>query len=119
MKRSTRISEKFSAGVAIAALAVFISGVRAADDMVNITITREGFRPDIVHAHRGEILRLRVTTGDDEHCFALDAFRIEKRVRPSRPVLVELTPDRAGTFEMYCCLEPRDEAPRGRLIVGD
>jgi heme/copper-type cytochrome/quinol oxidase subunit 2 len=114
-----RIDERFSAGVAIAALAVFVSTGRAADDAVAVTIARDGFRPETVRAHRGEPLRLRVSTADEEHCFALDEFRIEKRVRPDRPVLVELTPDRTGTFEMFCCLEPRDKAPRGKLVVGD
>ena len=56
-----------------------------------------------------------------EHCFALDAFRIEKRLRPGKPVSVELTPDRAGTFPFHCCLESGTaaETEKGQLVVAE
>ena len=62
-------------------------------------------------------MRLRVTATDGEHCLAVDELRIEKRLLPGKPLLLELTPDRAGTFDVYCCLDPTDA--RGRLIVAD
>jgi heme/copper-type cytochrome/quinol oxidase subunit 2 len=54
-----------------------------------------------------------------EHCFAIDAFRVEKRVRPGRPTRLDIVPDRAGTFEFYCCLETGEAAgaERGELVV--
>jgi heme/copper-type cytochrome/quinol oxidase subunit 2 len=91
----------------------------AADDRVPLVISREAFTPETIQARRGEMLRLRVSSADEEHCFALDDFRIEKRVRPGRPVTVEVTPDRTGTFVFHCCLETAEDAPRGRLIVSD
>jgi heme/copper-type cytochrome/quinol oxidase subunit 2 len=64
-------------------------------------------------------VRLLLRSADGEHCFAVDALRIEKRIEPGRATRVELTPDRVGTLTFYCCLEPGDERQRGRLVVGE
>ena len=90
-----------------------------ADDATPVVVGREGFRPDTLRARRGDTLRLRVTTADEEHCFALDEFRIEKRVVPGKSVLIELTPDRAGSFRFHCCLEDPRTGPRGQLVVAE
>ena len=62
-------------------------------------------RPAASRLARVSTVRLALTTSDDEHCFAVDAFRIEKRRGAGRPSVVDLTPDRAGSFAFYCCLE--------------
>ena len=51
----------------------------------------------------------------------LEAFRVEKRVAPGRTTAVDITPDRAGTFPFYCCLESGTAADteKGRLIVAE
>jgi hypothetical protein len=50
----------------------------------------------------------------------VDAFRIEKRVVAGRPSVVELTPDRTGSFPMYDCLaDPNSETRAGTLIVAE
>jgi heme/copper-type cytochrome/quinol oxidase subunit 2 len=91
----------------------------AAVDRIDLLVSKQGFRPGRIAVRKGEAVRLSVTSGDGEHCFALDAFRIEKRVVPGRPSFVDLTPDRAGTFAFYDCLapDPGDEARQGRLVV--
>jgi cytochrome c oxidase subunit II len=68
---------------------------------------------------RGEAVRLELTTADAEHCFAVDALRIEKRIVPGKTTTLDLTPDRVGTFAYYCCLESGAAADkqRGKLIV--
>jgi len=86
---------------------------------IEVVASRAGWKPRVLNIRKGEPLRLVVRTGDDEHCFALDAFRIEKRLRPGKPVSVELTPDRAGTFPFHCCLEPDSSAQRGKLVVAE
>jgi heme/copper-type cytochrome/quinol oxidase subunit 2 len=91
----------------------------APDDRVALVISRDAFTPESLQARRGEVLKLRVSSADEEHCFALDEFRIEKRVRPGRPVTVDIMPDHTGTFAFHCCLEAAADAPRGRLIVSD
>ena len=68
---------------------------------------------------RGEPVRLNITTADGEHCFALEAFRVEKRIVPGRTTVVDLIPDRAGTFPFYDCLVPEGETRGGQLVVAE
>ena len=84
-----------------------------------MTASHEGFRPRVLNVRKGETVRLVLGTADREHCFAVDVFRIEKRILPGRTSTVDLTPDRVGTFPFYCCLESGQaaEVERGRLIV--
>ncbi len=92
-----------------------------ADQALDVAASRAGFTPVRIGARKGETLHLRLTSRDQEHCFAIDAFRVEKRVVPGRTTALDLTPDRAGTFPFYCCLESgaAAEAERGRLVVTD
>ena len=86
---------------------------------IEIVASKEGFSPSALRLRRGETVRLELTTADEEHCFAIDALRVEKRIVPGRTTQLELTPDRAGVFHFYCCLEPPEVARklRGRLDV--
>ena len=86
-----------------------------------VTVSQKGFEPRVIEARKGEPLHLRLTSRDQEHCFALDAFRIEKRIVPGRTTNVDLTPDRAGTFAFHCCLESGSAAQTeaGQLVVGE
>ena len=87
-------------------------------DRIEVAVSGQGFRPDRITTRKGEPIRISLTATDGEHCFALDAFRVEKRVVPGRPSVVDLTPDRAGTFPFYDCLaEPADAGKQGRLVV--
>lgn len=89
------------------------------DQPQDVAVSRSGFTPNVIHARKGEAIHLRVTSKDQEHCFAVDAFRVEKRIVPGRTTAVDLTPDKAGTFPYYCCLESgaAAETERGRLVV--
>jgi len=76
-------------------------------DRIEVAVSGQGFRPDRITTRKGEPIRISLTATDGEHCFALDAFRVEKRVVPGRPSVVDLTPDRAGTVRV-----------RSRLFTG-
>jgi heme/copper-type cytochrome/quinol oxidase subunit 2 len=91
------------------------------DQPEDVVVSRSGFVPSVIHARKGEAIHLRLTSRDQEHCFAIDAFRVEKRVVPGRTTAVDVTPDRAGTFPYYCCLESgaAAETERGRLVVAE
>jgi cytochrome c oxidase subunit II len=92
----------------------------ATADRIEISVSHQGFRPDRVTLRKGEPVRLSLTSSDGEHCFAVDAFRIEKRVVVERPSVVDLTPDRAGTFVFYDCLaDPGGETRPGKLVVAE
>lgn len=86
---------------------------------LELTISRSGFRPSRLEARRGEAVRLTIRSADEEHCFALDAFRVEKRVLPARAVVVDLVPDRAGSFPFHDCLVPEGETKTGQLVVAE
>jgi cytochrome c oxidase subunit 2 len=86
---------------------------------VEVRASKRGFEPSQVTLRRGETAHLVLSSADGEHCFAIDALRLEKRIVPGRPTRFDLTPDRAGTFPFYCCLESGDAAARerGELVV--
>ncbi len=102
------------------ALAVAISaGAAPAGPEVAVKVTKQGFQPSRITVRRGETTRLALTAVEGEHCFAIEAFRVEKRVVPGRPTNLDLTPGKAGVFPFYCCLESGDAAKveRGELTV--
>jgi heme/copper-type cytochrome/quinol oxidase subunit 2 len=84
---------------------------------IQVRVSRQGFEPAVIRLHKGEPARLLLQSSDEEHCFALDEFRIEKRVRPGKLTRLEFTPDRAGSFDFYSCLEPDSTTLRGKLVV--
>jgi heme/copper-type cytochrome/quinol oxidase subunit 2 len=86
---------------------------------VEIRVSRQGFEPSVVTLRKGEAVQIVVSSGDGEHCFAVDGFRLEKRVLPGRATRFEFTPERAGRFPFYCCIETGKaaEVERGELVV--
>ncbi|OFV87669.1 MAG: hypothetical protein A2V74_06730 [Acidobacteria bacterium RBG_16_70_10] len=96
-------------------------GDTSAEERVEIRASRGGFRPRSFTLRRGETVRVVLRSDDVEHCFALDAHRIEKRIVPGRTTEFELTPDRVGVLEFYCCLEagPAADAERGQIVVNE
>ena len=106
----------------LAAAALLVAAWSAAagpDRTVAVVISRDGVTPREITVRKGETIRLSVKSGDGEHCFALDDLRIEKRVVPGKTTAVDVTPDKAGSFPFYCCLETGAAADkqRGHLIV--
>jgi len=97
------------------------SSAAPAGQGIDVSVSRKGFEPSSLSLRRGETVRLVLTSADGEHCFAVDALRIEKRVVSGRATRVELTPERAGRFPFYCCLESgkQAEVERGELIVSE
>ena len=104
------------AGLLIAALLALPAAPRAEDELT-LVASRAGFRPKLLKLRKGDTAKLVLSTADDEHCFALDAWRVEKRIAPGKTTNVELTPDRVGEFTFYCCLEPDNKALQGKLVV--
>jgi heme/copper-type cytochrome/quinol oxidase subunit 2 len=103
----------------LCAATLLAAGAPALAETVEVVASRGGFRPKVVNVRRGDNVRFHLTSADTDHCFALEAFRVEKRIRPGRATVVDLTLERAGTFPFYCCLETGEAAERehGRLVV--
>ncbi len=108
------------AGLALLTAAAAAAVIAApASPSVEVKVSRGGYTPSRLVLRRGETTRLVLSSADGEHCFAIDALRIEKRVRSGQPTRLDLTPDRPGTFVFYCCLETgkQAETERGELVV--
>jgi plastocyanin len=86
---------------------------------IQVSVSKRGFEPALVNLHKGEPAHLVLKTSDVEHCFAVDELRIEKRIVPGRSTTLDLTPDKAGSFVFYCCLEPDAAALKGKIVVSE
>jgi heme/copper-type cytochrome/quinol oxidase subunit 2 len=105
--------------LALALVAAAPAGAADSPETVELVASEHGFEPRVLNLRKGEPVRLRLTTADREHCFALDAYRVEKRILPGRATLVDLTPEKAGTFPFQCCIEEGGAADKehGRVVV--
>lgn len=105
--------------LALSLLAGPASGGADASETIDVVASERGFEPRVINLRKGDPVRLRLTTADREHCFALDAYRVEKRILPGRATTVDLTPEKAGTFAFQCCIEEGAAADKehGRLVV--
>ena len=97
----------------------FLLGAAPAGPEVAVKVSRQGFQPSHITVRRGETTRLVLSAAEGEHCFAIEALRVEKRVVAGRLTHVELTPAEAGVFPFYCCVESGEAArvERGELTV--
>ena len=89
----------------------------SAQTVREVVASKTGWRPAVINLKKGEPVRLLLKTDDEEHCFAVDELRIEKRIVPGRATTLELTADRPGSFAFYDCLNP--EGKKGRLAVSE
>ncbi|MGE0456512.1 MAG: cupredoxin domain-containing protein [Vicinamibacteria bacterium] len=116
-RRGRLVGRTLLAGL-LAAAAAGSAALQAVEE-IEVVASNTGFKPGVLRLRRGDPVRLSLRTEDGEHCFAVDALRIEKRVMPGRTTSVDLTPDRAGEFPFYCCLEPDSAKLRGRIVVSE
>lgn len=118
---STRVTRTLVCVLAAVALSSTLAtpSRAAVEEQIEVTASRAGFRPAVLKVRKGETVRLALRSADDEHCFAIDALRIEKRIQPGRTTSVDVTPDKAGSLTFYCCLEPSDQRQRGQVVVSD
>jgi heme/copper-type cytochrome/quinol oxidase subunit 2 len=107
----------------VAAVAAAVAATAAAPPgpSVAVTVSSRGFEPSQFTLRRGETTRVVLSSADGEHCFAIDALRVEKRIVPGRSTQLDLTPERGGVFPFYCCLESGKaaEVERGQLTVSE
>ena len=105
--------------LAATAVAVAAAAPSRGGATVEVKASKHGFEPSQLTMRRGESVSFVLSSADDEHCLAIDALRIEKRIVPGRTTTFELIAERAGVFPFYCCLESGEAAgvERGQLTV--
>jgi heme/copper-type cytochrome/quinol oxidase subunit 2 len=77
------------------------------------------FSPDRIEVTRDDLVRITLRSEDAPVGFAIDAYRIMKRVAGGQAVTFEFRADQVGTFPFYCNITS-DEAcrdMRGTLVV--
>jgi heme/copper-type cytochrome/quinol oxidase subunit 2 len=106
---------------ALASAAAFSAAAPPAGPSLDVKVSRRGFNPSRIVLRRGETARLVLASVEGDHCFAVDALRIEKRVASGKPTRLELTPERTGTFPFHCCMEtgPQADQEKGELVVSE
>jgi nitrous oxide reductase len=84
-----------------------------------ITASDYEFTPDRIEVAHEDIVKIELEGEDQPHGFAIDEYRILKRVLPDRTTAFEFRADRPGTFSYYCSIsaDPGCRAMRGTFVV--
>jgi heme/copper-type cytochrome/quinol oxidase subunit 2 len=112
--------------VAIAVAAATIAAAAAQDTAPSkrafTVVAREGrFEPDRIDVSKYDLVTITLRSGDAAYSFAIDAYRLMKRVGAGDAVTFSFRADQAGRFVFYCSLssDERCRAMRGTLVVAD
>jgi plastocyanin domain-containing protein len=77
---------------------------------------REGqFTPNRLEVSQDDLVRITLESADTPYSFAIDAYRIVKRVGAGQSLSFEFRAAQPGTFDFYCTLTGC--AARGTLAV--
>lgn len=68
----------------------------------SITASDGGIIPGHVRIRLGETIRLTFKSRDDTYGIRFKDFDIKEKLTPEKPVVIELTPNAAGTYEFRC-----------------
>ena len=77
------------------------------------------FSPERITVTQDDLVKVTVRSDDIAHSFAIDEYRIVRRVPAGGSTTFEFRADRAGTFRFYCNLtsEGGHAQMRGELVV--
>ncbi len=67
-----------------------------------MTAKQFSFTPDTIEVNKGDKVRLIVTSTDVPHGIAIKEYGINQRLDVGKPVTIEFTADKEGTFTAYC-----------------
>lgn len=107
------------------ALAICVSATLAAQEPAQnrreftIVAKHHTFTPNSLDVTRDDLVKITLTSEDRPASFAIDAYRIIKRVAGQTSLTFEFRADQAGTFPFYCNLtkDPGCKDMRGLLTV--
>ena len=84
-------------------------------------LTAKAFRysPDLMEVNQDDLVKVTIQSEDIAYSFAIDEYRIVRRVPPKGTTTFEFRADRPGTFRFYSNLtSDRAHAEmQGRLVV--
>jgi heme/copper-type cytochrome/quinol oxidase subunit 2 len=67
-----------------------------------ITASEGRIVPGHLRARRGEVVRITFVSSDGTYGIRFKDFGVKEKLTPEKPVVVELHPTTAGTFEFRC-----------------
>ena len=67
-----------------------------------MTAKQFAFEPSTIEVNKGDRVRLIVTSTDVPHGIAITEYGINQRLEPGKPVTIEFTADKQGTFTAFC-----------------
>ncbi len=84
-----------------------------------ITAKQFSFSPDTLEVNKGDKVRLIITSTDVPHGFSIPEYQINERLDPGKPVTIEFTADKEGTFTAFCSVfcGSGHSNMKGKLIV--
>jgi heme/copper-type cytochrome/quinol oxidase subunit 2 len=102
------VSERIAAGVVVLALGVGPAGVLGYGGwtdrgVITVTAVQWRYLPNTIYLTEGVPVRLRVTSEDVVHGFAIDDLGVKvPELIPGKGVEVMFTPQKAGTYYFEC-----------------
>ena len=108
-------------GLMLLAAGTLVLAQEQAPSRAEFTLTAKAFRfsPDRIEVDQDDLVRITIQSEDFAYSFAIDEYRIVRRVPPGGTTTFEFRADRPGTFRFYSNLtNDRAHADmQGRLIV--
>jgi len=68
----------------------------------SVTASDGGIIPGHIRMRKGETLRITFVSRDDKYSIRFKDFDIKETLTPEAPVVVEISPSRAGNYEFRC-----------------
>ena len=77
------------------------------------------FSPDRIEVSQDDLVKLTVQSGDVAYSFAIDEYRLARRIPAGGSTTIEFRADRPGTFPFYSNMtnDGRHAGMRGELVV--
>ena len=77
------------------------------------------FDPATIEVNKGDKVRLIVTSTDVPHGIAIPEYGINERLDPGKPVTIEFTAEKEGTFTSFCSVfcGSGHSGMKGKIIV--
>jgi len=84
-----------------------------------MTAKQFAFEPSVIEVNKGDKVRLIVTSVDVPHGIAIKEYGINERLDVGKPVTIEFTADKEGTFTAYCSVfcGAGHSGMKGKIIV--
>jgi heme/copper-type cytochrome/quinol oxidase subunit 2 len=86
---------------------------------VTIVAHETQFEPNRIEVSQDDLVRITLTSDSQPRSFAIDAYRISKRVGGNATIVFEFRAAQAGTFSFYCDMTtvPACRDMKGTLVV--